>query len=98
MVTETFTDLVSDAGAWPCIKQRFPLAELDDASDFIHEGRFQVRIPGTTDDDFYPFIISEGWGLVCLGLRLMMQQREYHDKVRGWIDSARSMAPEGAAS
>lgn len=88
---EDFSELVYDADARPFIEQTWPQATFDDASDFIHEGRFSVTIPGITADDFYPAMINEGWVRSCFKFELSMRLPEHHDAVLRWIDTAKAL-------
>jgi hypothetical protein len=63
-------ELVYDAAAWPFIKERFPHAVWKDASDQVHEGRFEVTLPDSDKDAFIKHSIREGYCDVCLGFKL----------------------------
>lgn len=91
-VPEPVTELVYDADAWPFIKERWPQAQFTDASDCVHEGRFEVTIPGVDEDEFFPVMILEGWSECCLGflLRLYLPS-EHGDTIRRWINTAKAM-------
>lgn len=95
--TESFTELVYDREAWPFIKETWPQATFEDASDSIHEGRFSVTIPDITPMDFYPAIMLEGWAEACFGFELSMRLPERHDDVRAWLDAAKAIK-ESASS
>lgn len=93
MTTEDkpFTELVYDSGAWPFIQERWPQAVWEDASDFIHEDRFSVTIPGITPADFYPPIMVEGWAEACFGFELSIRLPERHDEVLSWLEAAKAL-------
>ncbi len=71
---ETFHELVyAGKEVEAIVKTRYPDARVKDASDFIHEERFELEIDGVTEDDFYPFAIHEGFARCCLGFELTLQ-------------------------
>jgi hypothetical protein len=69
------------------IKQKWPNAVVKDASDMVHEERFDLEISDITEDDFYPFAISEGFADCCMGFELCVQCGDTKDldRIRGWI-------------
>jgi len=73
MPEETFRELIYDESARAPIKERWPEADIRDASDDIHEGRFEVFLKGVTEMDFYVFALSEGFILNCLGFLFKVQ-------------------------
>lgn len=81
-------ELIYDKDSWPDILERWPEAKFTDASDFIHESRYEVEIEGVTDDEFYPFIIEKGWAGACFGLQLMLHDKNQIDKVLRWMREA----------
>lgn len=59
-------DAIYDNTAVPEIKDRFPEAEIEDASDEIHAGRVMVIIKDATVREWYTFLLESGWHLVSL--------------------------------
>jgi len=68
-----FRELIYDRDARAPIVERYPKAEFRDASDEIHEGRFEVFLKGVSEVDFYVFALSEGFIMNCLGFILKIQ-------------------------
>lgn len=97
-VPEPVTELVYDADAEATIKARWAQAKFTDASDFIHEGRFEVTIPDCDEDEFYAVMILEGWSGCCLGWELRMHLSEHREDVRRVIDQAKAMKEAGYVS
>jgi hypothetical protein len=86
--SDALVELVYDADAAPFIRQTWPQAQIKDASDQIHEGRFEVTIPGLSPAEFYPRMIVEGWAGACFGFELCLRLPERRDDVLAWIDAA----------
>jgi hypothetical protein len=72
------------------IRSRRPDAVFSDASDIVHTERFEVKIPGVTEDEFYPFAIKEGFARACFVLELMLQMGSEAEKIKKWIRVSRS--------
>lgn len=89
--TQYFEELVYDADARPFFRETWPQSVFEDASDFIHEGRFRVMIPGASSDDCYPLILHEGWSGACLAFEIALRLPESRDVVHRWIDAARAL-------
>jgi hypothetical protein len=81
----------ADPSVSKAIKAKWPHAVFEDASDDIHEDRFEVAIQDVTEDDFYVFAIREGFALVCLKFQLMLRSREkdQHTKIREWLKKSK---------
>lgn len=81
------TDLIYDEKAMPAIKARFPHAMLMDASDEVHEGRFQVVLPDGDRDAFYKHLMREGDWQASLHFGLMMVGGRKEDKatIERWM-------------
>src|SRR3990170_493133 len=77
------------------IKKKYPEAVIKDASDEAHIERFELEIPNIVDDEFYPFAISGGFALDCLGFQITLQSLgfpEYKDnkeKIARWIKASK---------
>jgi hypothetical protein len=56
----------------------------------VHTERFEVKIPGVTEDEFYPFAIKEGFARACFALELMLQMGSGAAKIKKWISASRS--------
>lgn len=52
------------------ITKKYPSAVIRDASDYIHEERFEVDIPNCDDYEFYKFAFDMGFIGSCLIFRL----------------------------
>jgi hypothetical protein len=72
------------------IRSKWPDAVFNDASDIVHTERFEVKIPGVTEDGFYPFAIKEGFARACFALELMLQMGSGAAKIKKWISASRS--------
>ena len=86
-------ELIYDATVEPIILKRWPDAEIVDASDDIHRGRFQVDLD-VEEDEFYPFAIKEGFAEVCLCFQIMARRKEDHPKIYEWIEKAKTAIAE----
>lgn len=42
------------------VENAYPQAKLEDASDYIHEGRFSVQLEDIEQDDWLLFVMVEG--------------------------------------
>lgn len=49
------------------VKEKFPEAIIEDASDFVHEHRFSVELPDEKELEFYVFATEELFLDLCLG-------------------------------
>ena len=80
-------EVVYDYQALPIIMERFPNAKVTDASDFMHDSRFELEIENCTKDEFYPFAIKEGFALLCLGFPIFMQKdKETLKECKRWLE------------
>jgi hypothetical protein len=83
------TDLFYDWDGWPEIKAKFPNAEREDASDFIHDARIQVKIPDASLREWYLFLLDSGWHGVSLGFQIRFRGdpkgSEFIEMVEGWV-------------
>lgn len=74
------------------IKNKFPVATFQDASDEIHTERFEVEIQeddnDKTRDDFYVFALKEGFAMDILNFQLMIGMPEHQHKVKRWMTLA----------
>lgn len=90
-------ELVYDDGAAPAIRERFPAAKIEDASDFIHESRIQVEIPDEERAAFYKHAILDGYAEACLGFQIMLKgSKEDQDEIRGWLAELKAEREAGA--
>lgn len=82
------TDLIYDEAVKPLILKRFPGAQFQDASDEIHEGRFEVTLPDSEKDAFYKASLKEGWSEVSLRFQLMLKGGREEDvkTINRWMD------------
>jgi hypothetical protein len=97
VAVEPFCELVYEAEARSFFAERWPQATFKDASDFIHEGRFEVTIPGVSKDEVYPLLITEGWARCCLGFELSLHMEDHRGDVRRWLDAAKENATPDAS-
>lgn len=97
---EEFMELVYDRDAAPIIYKIFPYAYFSDASDEIHEGRFQVILKESDKDKFYTMMILEGYARSCLcfELRMTMGKEEDIKQITDWIASANKLKKAGYVS
>jgi hypothetical protein len=81
-------------------KSKYPDAVITDASDYIHTERFEFDA-NTTEEEFYPLAIKEGFAMCCLGFALLyeslrfpetktMKPKENFAKIQHWIELAKS--------
>lgn len=102
-LNEKFYDLIYAGGdVEGIIKKKYPFAKIKDASDYIHTERFEVEIEGVTDEEFYPFAISEGFGSCCFTVALLLaglkfkelkdgpKHSETIEKLQRWADKAKT--------
>lgn len=68
------------------VKNRFPNAHLEDASDDAHEHRFSIEIEDTSElrADFFRFAIRRGFFLQCLGGQQFL--RDEPSQVKQWMN------------
>ena len=71
------------------IAARWPTAKFTDASDGVHEDRFEVEVP-CGSDEFYVEMIRKGLALHCFAFNLMMGMTEGAKRVRRWMDVAKA--------
>lgn len=83
-------ELVYDKAAWEVIKQRFPNAQMEDASDEIHESRIQVILPDADRDAFYKHAIREGYYEVCFGFQIMARDEKGYAQIKKWIEELKA--------
>ncbi len=60
----------AEASKW--ILEKWPQAIIEDASDFLHEERFEVRIEGISKLDFYSFALEKEFLLSCFCFNLAL--------------------------
>ena len=72
------------------IRDRWPNAVIRDASDRIHTERFEVELE-VDENEFYPFVIREGFAECCLTFCMMMRMEEEQPKVWRWIEMAKEV-------
>ena len=71
---EETTELVYDGkGVEDIIKKQYPNCKIEDASDYIHEQRFQVTVKDT-QDNFWLFALKKGFATLCLGFSIEMYE------------------------
>ena len=81
---------------WEFIKKKYPKAIYTDASDDIHRERFELELPGTKEDEFYPWAIVNGFAGNCFKLQLKALDplgMEHH-KIERWTAKAKKLKPE----
>jgi hypothetical protein len=90
-------DVIYDEAVKPIIHERFPGAVFTDASDEIHEGRFEVILPDEERDAYFKHAIREGYYTVSLGFQVMMQcgSDEAKETIERWL---RELKAEAAVS
>lgn len=80
----------ADLSAWKEIEEAFPgKFKYQDASDMIHEDRFEIT-GDVPEDEFYPWAIKTGLSQVCLCFQLMMHDKKGCEKIRGWLDKLKA--------
>lgn len=70
------------------ILDKWPNAKITDASDCIHEDRFEVSIDHVTEEQFYLFAMEKSFAGDCFKLLLMSQSpdQEQREKVKILIE------------
>lgn len=91
----TARGLIYDYRAAPCITERWPQAVITDATDIVHDSRFEVVINDCDPDEFMAVLILEGWAETCLEFALALRMPECGDDVRRWLDRAKTMKEAG---
>lgn len=86
---DEFAEVVYDRGALSTVEQYFSDALLGDASDEIHEGRFEVWLRKEQRDDFYVKMLNHGWARACFGFMLMVHMPDQIEEVRRLIELAK---------
>ncbi len=79
----------ADESLGEIIKKEFPEAVFTDASDFIHNDRFEVDIDSEDNDiekKFYMYAIKNGFSEVCFQFRLMVYDKKYTQEIMGWVN------------
>jgi len=87
-------DLVYDGGCLDEIKQPFPLAEIEDASDFIHEGRFSVQLPDDKRREYLKFVILKGIAPVSLMFQMDIRSPKDKEEIRDIINEIKRESSE----
>ncbi len=90
----TMYDLVYDGGCLGEIKQAFPLAEIEDASDFIHEGRFSVQLPEDKRREYLKFIMLKGISPVSLMFQTDIGSPKHQDEIKDIVDEIKRESSE----
>ena len=84
MEKKPFYDLIyGPKEAEEVIKKKYPNAKITDASDYIHTERFECTIEGTTDEEFYPFAIKEGFASCCFTISLLLESLKFPELKEG---------------
>ena len=52
------------------IREKYPQAVIEDASDYIHTERFKVEIDEVSKEEFYSFAKKNGFIKECFGFLL----------------------------
>ena len=97
MSAETMLDLVyvdpeKYEALWNVVAERFPAAKITDASDFIHDRRFEVVLPADTREDYLRFALAEGFGGNSFTVQMMARMEP--EKLRPLLPAD---TPDGAA-
>jgi hypothetical protein len=77
-------ELVYDRKIFEEIVKKYPNTRWEDASDEIHEERYEVDIPEVTEQEFYKVALENGWANDCLGFCLKLRcgtEEEWFDKM-----------------
>ena len=64
------------------VKKQFPDAKTTDASDDLHEERFEIKLD-VPEKEFYQFAIENGFAGSCLGFCMRMMQDD--SEVKSWV-------------
>lgn len=66
-------DLIYDEAAEPDLRAAFPNAQFADASDFLHEGRFSIRLPDEAMEEYLKVLILKGWAADSITVQIGMR-------------------------
>lgn len=84
------TDTIYDYRALPIVKKAFPEAKTEDASDFIHESRFEVSLQ-LDAVDWFAFLLREGIaGLSLLCQLAMYTGTPHHEDLKSAIERVKA--------
>ena len=73
------------AGVQDIIKKKYPTAVFIDASDCVHEDRFEVEVIDIESDDWWKFCVESGIAYCSLGFRLRLgSNKKFIEKVKVW--------------
>lgn len=69
----TFVDLIyGERKLANLITAKFPDAEIEDATDIVHDERFSVTLPADDKHEYLKLVIEKGLGTLSLTLQMMM--------------------------
>ena len=86
-MSKTICDLIYDDRFRVEFAKQYPLATIEDASDFVHESRFGVRLPAdVSEHDYHFFLLRVGAALSSLhfGLAMYEKTKELKQIVDEW--------------
>ena len=66
-------DLIYGERARKDLKREYPEVKFEDASDFLHEERFQISLEAELED-YYFWLIHSGWATVSLWFQLDLRR------------------------
>jgi len=72
------------------IKEKYPDATYEDASDFIHQERFEVEFDKDKkdiSDEYIEFAIKEGFACYSLKLQMMFMMKKEIPRIKQIIDN-----------
>jgi len=73
------------------VKERYPEAKIKDASDDIHQERFECEIE-VEEDEFFVWAILGGYADACLSYQLMMRDYPEGSRQKVWDGVAEARA------
>lgn len=85
-------ELVYGSGFEEDILEKYPNAKIKDASDYIHEHRFEVAIEGVSEKEFYKFAIEKGFLDVCLGFSVMAMGNKNPELMQELVEYAKTLS------
>ena len=69
------------------LKQKFPSAKFEDASDDIHRDRFAIKLNDISDKDYHLGLLDLGLALCSLNFQLFLREKTQEAKklIDKWI-------------
>ena len=83
-------DLVYCDAPQGILAKRFPDAKIEDASDWLHPERFSIELNDSLKDDYFKFIIKEGYGEASIGVQIMLLDKDTRSQLKKYLDDIKA--------